>query len=82
MGLCTVRIIETHSLMDLVESRFHILTYCCCNICQLATHLGSIATLKNDLAMILLMSLTMRVNIHFKVYSYAGTLACNQRENK
>ena len=80
MGLCTVCIIET-TLMDLVESRFHFLT-CCCNICQLTTHLGSIATLRSDLAMILLMSLAMRVNIHFKVYSYAGTLACTQRESK
>ena len=65
--------------MDLVESRFHFLTYCCCNICQLTTHLGSIATLRSDLAMILLMSLAMRVNIHLKVYSYTGTLACTQR---
>ena len=68
--------------MDLVESRFHFLTCCCCNICQLTTDLGSIATLRSDLAMILLMSLAMRVNIHLKVYSYTGTLACTQRENK
>ena len=61
-----------------VESRFHLLTCCCCNIYQLMSHLGSIPTLSSDLAMLL----TIKVNMHFKVYSYTGPFACTHRENK
>ena len=65
-----------------VESGFQLLTCCCCNIYQLMSHLGSIPTLSSDLAMLLLMLLTIKVNMHFKINSYAGPFACTHRENK